>query len=459
VVRFANVALMTDKPQGTSANHGSDPAETGSAMSLAAVISVGVGGMVGGGIFAVLGLSVELAGGAAPVAFAIAGAIAVLTAMSYSKLSTALPSSGGTVTYLNCAFGTGIVAGGLNVLLWMSYVVMLALYASAFGSYFLALFPSVSGPELPTAGVILLFTGLNALSAGAVGRAEEVIVGIKVMILVGFVVIALPTVETARLATDTWASPLGIVGGGMVIFLAYEGFELIANTAEDVVNPKRNLPRAFLISVVGVIALYIAIAVVTVGTLDPSAISAASDFALAAAARPILGQTGFTIIAIAALLSTSSAINATLYGAARLTYGIARSGELPKILENKVRGQPIEGLLVTAALTLVVALGLDLSRIATIGSAGFLVIFAAVNIANLRLRAMTKTSRWLPIVAATACLGALAALLTEIGARDRGAVFIVAGLGAGSFILEAAYRKSTGRTIKSLLPLENHHPG
>lgn len=428
-------------------------------MSLTEVISVGIGGMVGGGIFAVLGLSVALAGGAAPIAFAIAGVIAFFTAVSYSKLATALPSSGGTVTYLNCAYGTGIVAGGLNVLLWLSYVVMLALYASAFGSYFLALFPAMSGPRIPTAGVILLFTGLNALSAGAVGRAEEIIVGIKVLILVGFVVIAFPTVEPARVALSTWASPLSIVGGGMVIFLAFEGFELIANTAEDIVDGKRNLPRAFLISVSSVIVLYVAIAVVTVGTLDPSAISAASDFALAAAARPILGQAGFTIIAIAALLSTSSAINATLYGSARLTYGIARSGELPTMLENKVRGQPIEGLLVTAALTLVVALGLDLSRIATIGSAGFLVIFAAVNIANLRLRALTGTSRWLPIGTTAACLAALAALLVEIGGRDMGAVFIVAGLGIGSFVLEAIYRRSTGRTIRSLLPLENHHPG
>ena len=167
--------------------------------------------------------------------------------------------------------------------------------------------------------------------------------------------------------------------------MAYEGFELIANTGEDLSNPARDLPRAFYVAVMFVILLYVAIAVVAVGGVPLGKLIAAKDYALAEAARPVLGQGGFTMIAIAALLSTFSAINATLYGSARLSYTIAKEGELPAELEHQIWGQPLEGLFITAGLALILANAADLNSISTLGSAGFLIIFAAVNAANLRL--------------------------------------------------------------------------
>ena len=204
----------------------------------------------------------------------------------------------------------------------------------------------------------------------------------KVLILLLFVGVGLAGVQAAQIEPSSWSPPLQLVAGGMIIFLAYEGFELIANTATDVRDAARTLPRAYYIAVGFVIALYILVALVTVGNLPVDKIVAAKDYALAEAAKPFLGQPGFTLIAIAAMLSTASAINATLYGAARLSYTIARDGELPVVLERKVWGQPMEGLLVTAGLTLFVANFFDLTSIATVGSAGFLLIFAAVNTAN-----------------------------------------------------------------------------
>jgi len=111
-----------------------------------AVVAIGVGGMVGGGIFAVLGLAVQLAHGGTPVAFVLAGGVALLTAYSYAKLSVAYPSRGGTVTFLDRAFGAGMFTGSLNILLWLSYVVMLSLYALAFGSYGATFLPKVTCP-------------------------------------------------------------------------------------------------------------------------------------------------------------------------------------------------------------------------------------------------------------------------------------------------------------------------
>src|SRR5665811_1984458 len=118
---------------------------------------------------------------------------------------------------------------------------------------------------------------------------------------------------------------------------------------------------AYYLAVGFVIALYILVALVTVGNLPVDKIVAAKDYALAEAARPFLGQAGFTLIAIAAMLSTASAINATLYGTARVSYSIARDGELPAMLERKVWSQPVAGLFITAGLTLAVANAFDLT--------------------------------------------------------------------------------------------------
>jgi amino acid transporter len=159
-------------------------------IGLWAVVAIGVGGMVGGGIFAVLGLAVQLAHGGTPVAFALAGAVALLTTYSYAKLSVAYPSRGGTVTFLDRAFGAGMFTGSLNVLLWLSYVVMLSLYAFAFGSYGATFLPETwqaTGKHALICLSVIMITGLNLLSAELIGKAEVWIVGLKVAILLFFV--------------------------------------------------------------------------------------------------------------------------------------------------------------------------------------------------------------------------------------------------------------------------------
>jgi amino acid transporter len=409
--------------------------------------------MVGGGIFAVLGLSIELARGAAPIAFLIAGGVAVLTATSYARLSVAYPSRGGTVTFLNETFGSGIFVGGLNVLLWLSYVVMISLYAAAFAGYADSLIPgrpSAVVDHLLLSGIIIAIAILNIARASIVGRAEEWIVAAKVAILVLVVAAAFHGVHRTHLSPSAWPDPLAVIGGGMVIFVAYEGFELISNAAEDVRNPRRTLPRALYLSVGIVIALYVLVAIVTVGTLTIAQVRGASSYVLAEAARPSLGQFGFVLVAVAALLSTTSAINATLYGTARLSWTIARSGELPEAFDKKVWDRPVEGLLVTTGLTLVVANAFDLSSIALTGSAAFLIIFAAVNAAAARLAKRTA-QRTLAVAAATACVASLVALILEERSHNLWGVVTVGGLVAGSFAMESVYRKITRRVIPSHL--------
>jgi amino acid transporter len=415
------------------------------------VLSIGVGGMVGGGIFAVLGLAVQLAHGGTPVAFAVAGIIALVTAYSYVRLSVRYPSQGGTVEFLNQAFGPGILTGGLNVLLWLSYIVMLSLYAYAFGSYGASFFPEAAQQvwkHIFISAAIVLFTGLNILGAKKVGQSETYIVLIKIIVLLVFVGVGLWSLDFQRLEPVAWSAPVQLIAGGMIIFVAYEGFELIANTAENVKNPRKTLPLAFYSAVGLVIVLYILISLVTVGNLPVGEIVAARDYALAEAARPFLGSIGFTMIAVAALLSTGSAINATLYGTARISYVIAKDGQLPENLEEKIWNRPIEGLLITSGLTLLVANLFDLSSISTMGSSGFLLIFAMVNISNARLSLTTGSRKWISIFGAVLCLGALAILVGQRAMTAPRELFVLAAMVGLAFIIELTYRRFTGRVIK-----------
>jgi amino acid transporter len=430
-----------------------DPPATRRTLGLASTVAIGIGGMVGGGIFAVLGLAIELSRGAAPIAFLIAGGVALLTASSYARLSVVYPNRGGTITFLNETFGSGVFVGGLNVLLWLSYIVMISLYAAAFASYADSLLPGhQSGlvDHLLLSGIVIVIAALNIARASIVGRAEDWIVVAKMAILVLVVATAFHGTHWSRLSPGRWAGPLSIIGGGMVIFVAYEGFELISNAAEDVRNPSRTLPRALYLSVGIVIVLYVLVAIVTLGALSLGQVHRASSYVLAEAARPGLGEVGFVLVAIAALLSTTSAINATLYGTARLSWTIARSGELPEAFGKKVWDRPIEGLLITTGLTLIVANAFDLSSIALTGSAAFLIIFASVNAAAVRL-ATRRAPRVLAVTAAAACAASLVALILEERSSNPGGLVIVGGLVVGSFASEAIYRRLTGRTISGHL--------
>ena len=419
------------------------------------VTAIGVGGMVGGGIFAVLGLSVDLTHGGAPMAFLLAGVVALVTSYSYARLTVKYPSQGGTVAFLDRAFGPGLLTGSANILLLISYIIMLSLYSYAFGSYGASLFPSSSQElwkHILISGSIITITGLNLLSARLIGEVEEWVVLVKLIILVLFIAAGIWGIDSARLAPQAWSSPLNVVAGGMIIFLAYEGFELIANSAQDVRTPQKTLPRAFYSAVGFVTVLYVLIAIVTVGTLPVAGIVDAKDYALAEAARPFLGQTGFLLIAIAAMLSTASAINATVYGAARLSYIIAKDGELPEILERKIWNEPIGGLLITSGVTLLIANLVDLSSISTMGSAGFLLIFAAVNAANARLSEETQSKRWLSLIGAGLCLGALAILLVETAQRSLAQLWIPIVMMGLAFVIEVSFRIMTDRTIRLSKP-------
>lgn len=419
------------------------------AIGLWSAISIGIGGMIGAGIFAVLGIATNIVGNVVYLSFIFGGMIALLSTYSYAKLSSKYPSAGGPVEFLIRGFGGGVLSGGFNFLLYLGYVFVLAVYAEAFGSYAATFLP----PDLFKIGVdvfailiIVIFTLINFVGPKAVGRSETLIVGIKVAILLIFAFIGFFFIKPALLSISAQPNLGNIFIGAALLFLGYEGFGLITNAAEDIEEPRKNIPRALYISVILVILIYLAVSVAVVGNLSIPEISKTADYALAAAAAPFAGSIGFTIMVLAALFSTSSAINATLYGGANVSYLMAKNGELPEVFNRKLWLEGKEGLLVTSVLIILLIFFLNLSSIAMMGSAAFLIIYAGVNFAHLKLYQDTGANKYIIYLAILGCLFSFCVLAYYEAYNSPLTLIVLCAAVLFSFLFEWIYRKFHPRT-------------
>jgi len=316
-------------------------AVNGPSMTLTAAISMGVGAMVGAGIFALMGQAGAAAGNAVYISFIIAGLISLLSGYSYAKLGVRFPSAGGIVEYLAQSFGPGYTTGVLSVILYFSVVIVMAMVARAFG---------MIKPEL------------LSLKQGD-------------------------------------STTMGVLGAIAICLLAYHGFGVITNTVEDMPTPSKTLPHSIYGALFIVMVIYVGAALVVFGNLPLAEIIKAEDYAMAEAARPIFGQAGFTLIAVAALFSAASSINANLYSTANMTYLLAKEGELPDFESRKLWRAGTMGLLTTSVLILLIANFLDLSRIASLGSLVYLIVYSAVHLGHW-LKLTSKTGALKTIVAA-----------------------------------------------------------
>jgi len=429
-----------------SASAGSSAGQIG----MAAAVSIGIGGMVGAGIFSILGVVAQAAGNAMWMAFAIGGVVALLSTYSYAKLGSTYPSAGGAVSFLVVGYGDGVFVGGLNLFMWAGYIISLALYATAFGSYAATFITATPSPLLLKSlaiGSVLLVTLVNAFGAKVMGRGETIIVAIKLAILVIFSAIGLYFVKAENLSPALWPGPESVLFGAGLLFIGYEGFGLITNTAADMRDPKKMLPRALYTAVILVILLYLAVSITVTGNLSNAEIERTKDYALAEAAKPFLGETGFRLIAIAALLSTASAINATLFGSANICYMIARDGELPQRLSQIEWKQATGGLLLTAALVIVVMLFFDLAGIAMMGSAAFLLLYGAVNGGHLRILKQTGANPVIVWLSLITCLVMFAILAAYTYQQQPAAILALVLIAVAAFVIEWIYRSMTGRRL------------
>jgi len=396
------------------------------------VLAMGVGGMVGGGIFSVLGLAIARAGHAAPLAFVLGGAVALLTGISYARLGVAFRSDGGSFTYLEHAFRHPNISGIGGWLLLVGYMGTMALYSYTFGVYGAAMLGGgahgAAVHHLLESLVLLSFLGINLYGVRASGSSEVIIVTVKMLILLLFGLIGLVYMDPAHLRPLFSKGSGGVIMGAALIFVAYEGFELIPNAVNEMEAPEHTLHRAILWSIVITILVYVLVALVAVGNLSAGEIGRYGEYALAEAARPFLGRAGFFLIGLAALFSTASAINATMFGTARLGMVMATEKALPRVFAFRRRRSTIPwvSLLVITLLTLVFVNIADLAMISSFASSTFLLVFAVINLSALRLRRKLGTGPLLPGLGLACTLFCWLTLVVDLFRRQPGTL---AGIG------------------------------
>ena len=296
-------------------------------MNVWSVAALGIGSMVGAGIFALLGQAALVAGGETYIAFLIGGIVALLSGYSYAKLAARYPQAGGISAYFDEAFGVGRVSGTLTLLYLVTLAVTIAMVASAFGAYAAPLFLGTSHGvwvDVFASAIVILLTALNIGGTGLVGPAELVVVVIKLVILTGLMVAGVASPPVHHLAEHLHPGLYGLVASVGLTFFAYAGYGMMANAAGSVAHPERTIPQAIFLAIIVVIILYIGLAVVVLESISPEVLATHADTAVAEAAKPVLGSLGFTAVSIAALLATASAINATLFSAIQIASALAK---------------------------------------------------------------------------------------------------------------------------------------
>ncbi len=377
------------------------------------LIAMGVGGMIGGGIFSVLGMAVDISGHAAPLAFALGSVIALSAGYSYIKLALAFHSDGASFTYLERAFPHQLnVAGVAGWTVIVGYIGTLALYAFTFGAYGADLLGNASSAlarMFLSAGVLLFFMAVNLRGVKASGEAEDMVVYTKIIILSLFGIIGLTTVRSDHVFPVLSRGTSSVFMAGALIFVAYEGFQLITNAVCETTNPERNIPKGIYGSIVITSIIYIVLAVVGIGNLTPAELGAAKEYALAAAAEPVLGNSGRILVGLAALLATSSAVNGTMFGASRMMAEMATDEKMPQVFSFRNKTDiPWVAVVVLAALGIFFTLTGGLETIAAFSSMTFLLVSIGISVANLRLLEKTKSKAWMVLLgillmAATVC--------------------------------------------------------
>ncbi len=417
-------------------------------------VSMGIGAMVGAGIFALLGEASAISGSAVYISFIIGGIIALFSGYSLGKLGARYPSSGGIIEYLSQAYGIGFFTGTMGIMLYFSAIVSLSLIAKAFSNYAITFLPinesSTLWHHLFSSGIIVLFVLINLKGAKDVAVWERVTVGIKFAILTGLSIAGIMYLDSSLLSPQYYPPSKDIFFSLAITFFAFEGFRVITNTAEDMPDPAKTLPRAMMTAILLVMVLYVGIAFAVFGNLPVEKVIAAKDFALAEAALPLFGQVGFTIVAITALIATASAINANLYAVTNVTYQLAKDGELPAAF-----GKPIahsrEGLVISGVLIVILSLLFDLSEIAAIGSISILFVHTVTHAGHLKIISETGASRSLVFLAGFLSFSAMILALFYVARESSHIISILVSFIFIAAITEILLQKITKREIRPRL--------
>jgi amino acid transporter len=410
---------------------------------------LGIGAMVGAGIFALLGEAGTVAGSAVWLSFLLAGVVASLLGYTVVKLGVRYPSSGGLMAYLIEGFGNGRLVG---VASWLGYfaaiVIVCSMVAVSFGAYATSLFVGDDAAgwwdNVFTTAIVLAMAAVNVVGSRLVDRAQSLIVVVLLVVFAVFITVTLVDIDFDLLSFDTYPSFSSIMASVALTFFAYLGFSVITFAAGDLRDPARELPRAMYGALSVTTVLYVLIALGVFGTLTVAEVIGYGETAIAEAARPALGDAGFTIMAIAALLATSSSVNATLYASSGLTAMLAGVGQFPSFFGRTTPRGAKTGMLITAAIVLVVSNLVDLSAIASVGSACSLLIFVLVGISAFRLRMEIGASAPIVLVALAATVIVLVFFAIDT-LRNAPETFVaIVGITVLAVVLDFVWKRARG---------------
>ncbi len=375
---------------------------------------IGIGAMIGAGIFVLTGIAAGEAGPAAILAFTLNGAVTLLTAFSYAELSSAIPEAGGGYSFVKRALPgpIGFISGWM---LWFAYTVACSLYALGFASYFWEFFhkylpefshlaQSTLGVESSSALVTILvcafFIYLNARGAEVTGKAENIITVGKILVLMIFIAYGLQQIGLTPQATMDNFSPFFAKGmGGVMVamgltFIAFEGYDLIATVAEEIKNPERNIPKATFISLGVTVVVYLLIVFVSLGAVHPEGTTSWAflgeygETAIVRAADSFMPAFGVATIVFGGILSTMSALNATVLASSRVAFSMGRDRWLPESVAriHPRRRTPHIAIYTTGVILLLVALAFPIEVVGSAASLMFLLTFTLVNLSLVVLR-------------------------------------------------------------------------
>jgi len=411
-------------------------------------IFLGIGSMVGAGIFVLLGQAGAIAGNLVWISFILGGMIALSAGYSLAKLAGAYPSRGGIVEYLVQCYGHGIFSGSASILFYLSSIVGITMVTKTFGVYCAHIFGEASDfyINIYSIAILSIFVIINLAGSSLIAKSENIIVIIKLIIISTFTVIVFFYIKPELLSLENTPHINNIFFAVSLTFFAYSGFNVIANTAEDMDNPKTTMMKAMIYSILIVMSLYIAVTFAVFGNLTLKEIIDAQDYALAQAAYPVFGQIGFTIMAIAALISTASSINANLYATTNITYQMAKNGDLPKIYERGI-WHSTEGLIVSAILIASMILFFNLAEIASIGSLYILFIHLFVHLGHFLKIKYTNGSKLIIGFAVVSILATIILALIYTSEHISGIGYYIAGGFVLSYILEIVLRLAINKKI------------
>lgn len=414
--------------------------EAGEKLSLIDAIGMAVGGMVGGGIFAVLGQAVGFSGNAAFIGFGIAGLLAVLTGISYSRLTVSTDEAGGAYVFVSSILGKPI-SGTLSWFIILGYIFTLSLYSYTFGSYGADLLGlERSAGSYLGVGILAALSFLNLRGVPASGVAEDALVYTKLAIIAMTAAAGLLSVTRREALPVVEGSVSGIIGTAALIFVAYEGFQLLTYDYDVIEDRRTNLGRSLMISIPLVTLVYMLVAFVTTGALSDTTISSHGETVLAYVARPHLGQLGITAVLVAALLSTASAINATIFAQARLANRVANDYQLPAAMFRwRSGGVGVVFVLTSSAIAAAVQLLGSLNQITTFASLVFLLVFGVVNLVAFIRRVYVGLANALPFAGCLGCFGALGMLVWDTCRAHPGDLGVIGGIALGLLVFRGVY--------------------